>query len=421
MALSCCPEVALETLAIDVGSQHVGLCRWGARGLHLLRLPTESPVDAWPRWIEALAPTLPYEVIYRCTHPAIRDRHEPRAIAELADRCGARQLRTIADDLHADPASAAARYVARLHRLPIICCAEAGAVTLTAVVQDPRGTVSAFRRFRIESTSREVSGEVARWLKAALAAAVKESGLDRADNVPLICFGGRGPSIAAQLADGCGLASFLIPPHAGLFSTIGMFMSDIVLNFEHNLHATDIDIDQLRQAFGTLMDRASNAITMEGYDLDDAVCLRIAQMAYAGDDSVEVDCDDLADAPRLVARFRAMCSENERDAEGSRSIEVRTIRVKAVIETRTADMLPAGSVLHSPKGTTQPDSNRGFTPPADATVHLRHELIADTKIEGPACVREQYATTSVPRGWVAQRTVAGSLLVRRHRSAADVE
>ena len=290
---SFCPEIGLDTLAIDVGSENVGLCRWGAGGLHLVKQATQSPADAWGRWIEALGPAGPYQVIYRCTHPAFRDRHEPRAIAKLADRHGARQLRTIAEDLHADPVSAAGRFAARQHRLPIICCAEAGASILTAVVQDPRGTVSAFRRFPIKSTSREALGEVSRWLKAARAAAAEGSDAEHSDAAPLICFGGRGPSIAAQLADDCGLASFLIPQHAGLFSTIGMFMSDIVLNFEQDMNATEADLDQLRQAFCGLMDRASNAITMEGYDLDDAVCFRLAQMAYAGDaESVGVDCGD---------------------------------------------------------------------------------------------------------------------------------
>ena len=410
----------MDTLAIDVGSENVGLCRWGAWGLHLAKQPTESPVDAWPRWIEALGPACPYQVIYRCTHAIFRDQHEPQTIARLADRYGARQLRTIAEDLHADPVSAAARYAARQHRLPIICCAQAGAAALTAVVQDPRGAVSAFRRFPIESTSREVLGEVSRWLKAALAAAAEESDAERTSAVPLICFGGRGPSIAAQLAGDCGLTSFLIPQHAGLFATIGMFMSDIVLNFEQDLHATEVNSGQLRQAFGKLMDRASHAITMEGYDLDDAVCLRIARMACAGDDdSVEVDCDDLADASRLVAKFRALRGAKAGGDEAFRPIEVRAIRVKAVIEARTADMLPAATVLSPPKGVAQPENRRGFTPPTNATVYARHELTADTKIEGPACVREPHSTTVIPPGWVAECAATGSLLARRRGSAAD--
>lgn len=402
----------MDTLAIDVGSKNVGLCRWNEEGLHLLKQPTESPADAWPRWIEALDPADPYQVIYRCTHSVFRNRHGPRTIATLADRHGARQLRTIAEDLHADPVSAAARYVARQHRLPIICCAEAGAATLTAVVQDPRGTVSAFRRFPIQSTNREALGEVSRWLRAALAAA-EDSDAERTKAVPLICFGGWGPSIAAQLADDCGLASFLIPQHAGLFSTIGMFMSDIVLNFEQDMHATEVDLGQLRHAFRKLMDRASHAITMEGYDLDDAVCLRIAQMAHAGDDdSVEVDCDDMADASRLVAKFRAMRGAKAGSDESTRPIEVWAIRVKAVIETRTVDMLPAVSVLSPPGETTQPEHQRGFTPPADATIHARHELTVGSKIKGPACVCEPHATTVIPPNWVAECTATGSLLVQ---------
>lgn len=407
----------MDTLAIDVGSENVGLCRWDARGLHLLKQPTESPVDAWPRWIEALSPAGPYQVIYRCTHAAYRDRHDPRAIATLADRHGAQQLRSIGEDLHADPVSAAARCVARQHRLPLICCVEAGAATLTAVVQDPRGDVSAFRRFPIQSTSRGLLGEVSRWLKAALAAAAEDSDDERAKAVPLICFGGRGPSIAAQLADDCGLASFLIPPQAGLFSTIGIFMSDIVLRFEQTLNATKVDLDELRQGFGKLMDRASHAITMEGYDLDDAVCLRIAKMAYAGDaDSVEVDCDDLADASRLVAKFCAMRGGKPGGDEASRPIEVRAIRVKAVIETRIVDMLPAASFLSPPKGATQSESRRGFTPPADATVYARHELTADSKVEGPARVCEAHSTVVIPHNRVAECTPTGSLLVYRRES-----
>jgi len=404
----------LDTLAIDVGSENVGLCRWGSRGLHLARQPAEPPVDAWPRWIEALGPTSAYQVIYRCTHPAFRDRHKPQTIARLAERHGARQLRAIAEDLHADPVSAAARYFAKQHRLPIICCVEAGAATITAVVQNPRGAVSAFRRFPTESTSRESLGEVARWLSAALAATVKGSEVEGLDAVPLICFGGRGPSIAAQLAGDCGMASFLIPQQAGLFATIGMLLSDIVLNFEQALNATEINLGQLRQAFRELMDRASHAITMEGYDLDDAVCLRIAQMARAGDEhALEVDCDDLADISRLAEKFRTMRGVEAGGDETSRPIQVRAIRVKAVIEARTAGLLPAISSLSPSMAVAAPEWLRGFAPPAGAAIHTRHELTAGAKIEGPACVREAHSTTVIPPGWVAECTATGGLVVRR--------
>lgn len=410
----------MDTLAIDVGSENVGLCRWGGQGLHLAKQPTASPADAWPRWIEALAPNSPYQVIYRCTHAIFRDRHKPQIISRLAERHGARQLRTIAEDLHADPVSAAARYVAKQHRLPIVCGAEAGAATITAVVQDPRGTVSAFRRFPAASTSRESLGEVSRWLNAALAATVKGSEAQGLDAVPLICFGGRGPSIAAQLANDCGMASVLIPQQAGLFSTIGMFLSDIVLNLEKDLCATEVNIDRLRRAFGELMDRASHAITMEGYDLDDAVCLRIAQMAYAGDDSVvEVDCDDLAEASRLVEKFHSMRGVKAGGDETSRPIEIRKIRVKAIVETHNADLLPAMSSLSPGTGHALPTGSHEFSPPVGAAIHARHELAADAKIEGPACVCEAHSTAVIPPGWTAECTATGGLLVRRYTPISE--
>ena len=369
--------------------------------------------------------------MYRCTHRAFREKYTSDFIAELANGHGARQVRVICDDPAADPSLAAARYVGRQHRLPIICSAEVGAADATLAVQVPRATNVPFDRFTLPSADEEMIGEIAERLKRLLSQAQQTPRVVSSDALPMICFGGRGPSIAARLAEDCGLDSALIPPCAGMLGTIGMLMADIVLNFRRALPPGEMKISALKQTFGRLMDRACEAITREGYDLDDAVCRRIAEMGYAGKaDSVDVDCEMLADESRLLAGFHELCPTLTDGGEEAGPIEVRAIRVQAVIETRTADLLGShidrgqsaviGSLLDQhPPETALPKTGfhskrpQEFSAPDGWVVFPLSELKTGSAIRGPACVDTAFSSTMIPKGWLGELATTGGLILHR--------
>ena len=333
----------MDTIAIDVGSEYVGLCKWDGRLLRTEKRRSESPLEAWPEWIERLGPVPPYQLLYRCTHPVYNSAHSPMSVERLAKKHGAQWFRSLSNEPAVDPALAAARFVADRHRLGIIGIVEIGACHATLAVQDPRGGILAFDRPHIEANSVAVLPQIVDSLNRMLTSVSNRPEV-AARELPLICFGDRGPSMANGIGTACRLRNILIPDRADVFTTIGMLLADIVLHFRGAFRQDSLNLPRLRRALGRLMDDAATAITMEGYDLDNAVCERIAEMAYAGEQqSIEIHCDDLADESRLLSRFEEQHTAEHGSRQATGPVETRAIRVRATIETIKPD-LPIGSL-----------------------------------------------------------------------------
>lgn len=86
-------------------------------------------------------------------------------------------------------------------------------------------------------------------------------------------------------------------------------MSELIkeLFLREALPAGPIDMAALRAAFGRLMDEAAHRVTLEGRDLDDTICDRLAELAYDGDPRrVRVECRSTLDAGPLREDFRRL-------------------------------------------------------------------------------------------------------------------
>ncbi len=519
---------SFDVVAIDIGTSHVGLCRWDGRALVARKLPAAPPEQAWAAWIDALHPAGPYSVLFRwpaaelaeeqgatgCLSltspmsrmpspenaragkpPVVPDRRASDALGSpsqplpldtikaLARSHGAIDFRALTAETCAYPALAAARYAADLEHLGRILVVEAGASGTSLGIVEPDGRASA-QRFLPTALPADGVHSIEPLIRRFLESDAGPPDAERS-GLPLVCGGGAGPPVAAALAEACGLRRVLIPPHAGVMATIGMLLADIVIRLEERmphptgtavLHPTEavrlhptgaamlhpppkaesvgrpVDIAALRQAFGRLMDRASDEITREGYDLDDAVCQRSALVGPAGGDLVaEVTCDDLADSSRVFARFHSAYSAQRmihkgasgclqpvphsgqarageplvaRDPERMQTfekpstpqatdapLEVRAVRLKATIHTHKPEFPIAPAPTHAL------DAAILHHPPADAIVppgaiaYSRDALPVDVDLAGPAAICEPFTTTVVPRGWTARRTTAGGLML----------
>jgi len=83
-----------------------------------------------------------------------------------------------------------------------------------------------------------------------------------------------------------------------------------VIYLREELPAGPIDMAALRAAFGRLMDRAARQVMLEGRDLDDTICDRLAELAFAGEETTfRVECRSTLDAEPLSEEFRRMHAE----------------------------------------------------------------------------------------------------------------
>ena len=100
----------------------------------------------------------------------------------------------------------------------------------------------------------------------------------------LIAFGGNGPIVAAEIARALSIRTILVPPAPGVFSALGLLMSDV----EHEFSATvfrrvaDLDDGTLADLFGKLTEFANRAMESEKRPTDRISLRCFAELRYAG-------------------------------------------------------------------------------------------------------------------------------------------
>lgn len=409
-----------DTVAIDVGSAYADLCVWDGRSLYVDKVSSADPLEALPRWIERLGPRPRFDLIARVTRPSKATTDIDRRLVDLGSACGARSTRVVPRDCPADPGMAAARQFADRHRLGTICSIEIGAAEARAAVLDRRGRPIASDVMALSwAPGRARSGGDAR--TALLAEGVRRvlheaatcPGARERGDPPVVCFGGAGPPVAAELAAALGLESIHVPVYAGTLACVGLIFADIVLSLREDGPPGLFDLTALRRRFSGLMDEANLAVARHGYDLDDTICERIVELAYQGDaDSVQVSADSLADAEPLLSRFREARGSGATVA-GGRPIEILGASVRATIEARK----PLGPLPIRLRGRPI-DAVGGAAPAATDSPRPRGErsrsdMAAGTRVDGPSVIVEPHTRTHVPRGWSARVLATGDLLLSR--------
>jgi N-methylhydantoinase A len=145
----------------------------------------------------------------------------------------------------------------------------------------------------------------------------------------------------------------LVPRYPGVLSAFGMLNADRVKDFSVSAlrRVADLDAGAVDTLFAPLIERARAAMAAEGVT-DDRLELRLsADMRYAGQSyELTVLYDGLA---QTVARFHAAHMQRFSHADERLSVELVTLRVKAVGNRRFSRCRNQPS----PRRTAMPTSN----------------------------------------------------------------
>ncbi|MFQ5422402.1 MAG: hydantoinase/oxoprolinase family protein [Phycisphaerae bacterium] len=404
------------SVAIDVGTASVDLCSWHGGNLLIDKVPFADPISMLPHWLERLSPPPRFELVLRSTWDGIDGAQEER-FRDAAMTFGARWLRIVAADCPADPGVAAARQAADRLRLGVVWSVEIGATRATTARVDRRGAAACLRHLPLPASLKDSppSGEsLDPDLRRLFRAERRPDGSPAPSRVPLVCFGGAGPTLATAIADCCGASSVVIPVHAGTLACIGLLISDIVLDFRETWPPRPLNMPFLRQAFLRLMDSACDAVAAEGYDLDDTICDRTVEMAPAGSASaVRVEADALAEAALLLKRFRQTWTAAHGSAETNHPIEIRAAAVRATVAT-TKPPLPLPNLPHggsNPASASQEARTRKSRSAGGCV--RRYELPPGATVHGPATITERHTETRVGAGWSAVVQPTSDLWLQR--------
>jgi N-methylhydantoinase A len=117
----------------------------------------------------------------------------------------------------------------------------------------------------------------------AIKAVSSERGRDPRD-FALVAFGGNGPLFAAGMARSLGIRRVIVPPSAGVFSSVGLLYSDV----EYHLSRTyrqlidSLDVAALAEVWTALETQARDKLAADGFRADQITLSRFAKLHYRG-------------------------------------------------------------------------------------------------------------------------------------------
>jgi 5-oxoprolinase (ATP-hydrolysing) len=220
----------------------------------------------------------------------------------------------------------------------------------------------------------------------------------------LVAFGGAGGQHACAVADALGMDTVLVPPLAGLLCAVGIGAAELTAIAEQAVEAPltpDLE-PTLRQIAETLTARARAQLSAP-----DPATVLTAHLRYAGSDTaIGVP---LTDVPTMTGAVAA--AHREMYAfDPDRELIVESLRAEVVAPGAPPDLHVAPVSAPPPEpismyveGTWRP-----------APLYARAGLTG--RVEGPAVISEDGATTVLEPGWAAAPDASGCLVLHRART-----
>ncbi|HEV2376565.1 MAG TPA: hydantoinase B/oxoprolinase family protein, partial [Streptosporangiaceae bacterium] len=293
---------------------------------------------------------------------------------------------------------------------------------------------------------------------ADMANAIKKVSIQRGHDVSeyvLAAFGGAGGQHACAVADALGITRVLIHPLAGVLSAYGLGLAEVTAMREQAVEAplAAALLPRLEALAGELESAALAELATQGAEPGQCRAVRRAHLRYEGTDTALLV--PLGGVDEMTAEFERAYRQYFSFLMRDKTVTVEAVSVEATAASQVAGAgaaqagavgkpAPAGAVPlgtgngHGPAGAVRPavraspraGSRKGLAQAelhstdgdvsmyangrwVDAELVRRADLAPGDRVEGPALVAEDFATTVVEPGWRAGVTGRGDLLLRR--------
>jgi N-methylhydantoinase A len=238
----------------------------------------------------------------------------------------------------------------------------------------------------------------------------------------LLAFGGAGPLHAGAMAQDLGMAGVIVPPFPGVYSAMGLVMSDVKHDYIRSrmtlISATDEAA--VNAVFAELADDASNELKSEGF-ADDAIRIEPSlDLRYAGQGyEITMPCEFPLPAGGL-AEVRKRFDETHREMFGHTApdepVEIVSWRLRGVgvvppVEIRKYQ--PEGRPLADALRETRKARFEGET--LDCPVYQRERLDVGITFTGPAVVDQLDCTTVIFPGQTARIDEYRNIIITMER------
>ena len=244
-----------------------------------------------------------------------------------------------------------------------------------------------------------------------------EKGYDPRD-ITLLAFGGAGPMHAAALAAAVGIPEVLVPEHPGVFSAVGLVMSDIRHDFGQTkvLRGEEIRGDNLGPLFDSLGREANEALERDGVAEQRRDQRRSADLRYVGQ-AYEVNVpvpegpiDDKA-AADVVRRFHERHRQLYAHHHPDKDVEFVSGRVAAIGSMSAPEPRKRDTNGGAERKETRPVYFERANGYVDTAVYDRNTLSSGGEIKGPAIIEQTDSTTVIHPGQRARADELGNLMI----------
>ncbi|HMI93852.1 MAG TPA: hydantoinase/oxoprolinase family protein, partial [Polyangiales bacterium] len=251
---------------------------------------------------------------------------------------------------------------------------------------------------------------------ASMANAIKFISVQRGHDVTeytLSCFGGAGGQHACLVADALGIEKVYIHPLAGVMSAFGMGLADLTAMRERAFERalTPEVLGEVARGLDQLADASVRQLERHGVSSDRIEVLRRVHLKYDGTDlALVVASGELA---AMRAAFEAAYQSRFSFLMAERGLVIEALSVEAIGKALAAD----AAAVAVPEAAAQPlFVTAMFTAGSwhQAPVYRRDALGSDQRIDGPAIIAEDNATTVVEPGWRAVLARGDHLLLGRY-------
>jgi N-methylhydantoinase A len=252
----------------------------------------------------------------------------------------------------------------------------------------------------VTDTALGVASVVEEVMAGALRVVSIEQGADPRD-ATLVAFGGAGGLHATALARALDMGGVAVPAHAGVFSALGLLLSQPRVDEARSVLLRIDDAELLDAAVERVMSAASRALADDGGEVGGYVDTRYVGQAH----EVAVPYRPGDGWSALARRFHALHHERNGFARPDDAIEAVTVRAEALgpAALTWADLPepePEGEHIVGTRDVLSADG------PVQATVHSRIGLRPGDEVLGPAIVEDSGSTTYLAPG--DRGTVHGS-------------
>jgi N-methylhydantoinase A len=239
-------------------------------------------------------------------------------------------------------------------------------------------------------------------MERALRVSSAERGYDPRD-ITLVAFGGAGPLHAGALARAVGIPAVLVPEAPGVFSALGLVMTDIRHDFvqTHLMRGDEISAARLGRLYGELDAQALEALDRDGVPPAQRVLQRTADLRYVGQ-AFEVNVPVPAGAigadtgAEIVRRFHDQHQRLYAHHHPHQPVELVNTRLAAFGLTAAPELTPRPLR----RRTAEPKERRrvyfteadGFV---DCAIYDRAALEPGAALDGPAVIEQMDSTTVV--------------------------